>query len=266
MTDVAASVTALARLLAEACRPVFFTGAGVSTESGIPDFRSPGGVWDRFSAGEMTYANFLASDEGRRRYWRFGREVYPMIRDAAPGPAHVALATLHDLGRLDRVITQNVDGLHERAGVPADKIVELHGNSARVRCLACDARYGRDEVHAWIGEADVLPSCPACGGIVKPSSVLFGEALPPGVLAQARTCAAAADVFVVVGSSLVVYPAAYLPRHAKQAGATVVVVNLTPTPLDAQADLIIRARAGDVMTAVVAHLQDAPLGARGVIA
>ncbi len=265
MSAVAESVVALARLVAGARRPVFFTGAGVSTESGIPDFRSPGGVWDRFSARDMTYANFLGSDEGRRRYWRLGREVYPVIRDAVPGAAHLALATLHDLDRLDRVITQNVDGLHERAGVPAEKVLELHGNSARVRCLACGARYSRDEVHAWIGGSDDVPRCPVCAGIVKPSSVLFGEALPPGVMAEARACAASADVFVVVGSSLVVYPAAYLPRHAKQAGATVVVVNLTPTPLDAQADLVIPARAGDVMTALVAHLQDASRDARSVV-
>lgn len=249
-----ASIARLARLLARAHRPVFFTGAGVSTESGIPDFRSPGGVWDRGSAGEMTYANFVRSEEGRRRYWRFGREVYPVIRDATPGAAHEAMAELHHLGRLDALITQNVDGLHQRAGVPEAKVIELHGNSAHVRCLACGAHYSRDEVHGRIEAGDDLPACLACGGILKPRTVLFGEALPAGAMAEARRHAASADVFIVVGSSLVVYPAAYVPRHAKQAGATLVVVNLTPTSLDAQADLVIAGKAGDVMAAVVADV------------
>ena len=265
MTAVLDSVATLARRLDRARHPVFFTGAGVSTESGIPDFRSPGGVWDRFSAGEMTYANFLGSEEGRRRYWRFGREVYPVIRDAVPGAAHVALAALHELGRLDWLITQNVDGLHQRAGVPAAKILEVHGNSARVRCLACGAPYTRDEVHGWLEERDDIPSCLACGGMLKPTTVLFGEALPPGMMAEARRCAASADLFVVVGSSLVVYPAAFLPRHARQAGATLVVVNLTPTSLDSQADLVIRGKAGDVMSAVVMELHGARDGARRVL-
>jgi len=261
MTALTESVAALGRLLARARHPVFFTGAGVSTESGIPDFRSPGGVWDRFSAGEMTYANFVGSDEGRRRYWRFGRHVYPVIRDAVPGPTHAALAALHELGRLDWLITQNVDGLHQRAGVPPEKVLELHGNSAHVRCLACGEPYGRDEVHAWIEDRDEVPGCLACGGMLKPTTVLFGEALPGETMAAARRCAASADVFVVVGSSLIVYPAAYLPRHAREAGATLVVVNLTLTSLDSQADLVIRGKAGDVMTAVVADLRSARAGA-----
>jgi NAD-dependent deacetylase len=140
-------IVRLADLMARAHCPVVFTGAGVSTESGIPDFRSPGGVWDRFDAGEMAYANFM-SVEGRRRYWRFARAVYPVIRDAQPGAAHHAIAELYRLHRLDCCITQNVDDLHRRAGLPAEAVIELHGNAARVRCLDCAAVYTRDEVHA----------------------------------------------------------------------------------------------------------------------
>jgi NAD-dependent deacetylase len=254
---VTSAIERLAALFAAARRPVVFSGAGVSTESGIPDFRSPGGMWDRFRAGEMTYAAFLGSDEGRRRYWRFGRAVYPVIRDALPGAAHHAIAELHRLDRLDAVITQNVDDLHRRAGVPADRIIELHGNSARVRCLACGAEYRRDDVHAWVEASDEAPACRACGGIVKPTTVLFGEALPAGAMDEARRRASAADLFVVVGSSLTVVPAAYVPRHATRAGATLVIVNLTPTPLDAEADLVIAGKAGEVMAAVVAEIREA---------
>ena len=128
-----------------------FTGAGVSTESGIPDFRSPGGVWARFDPAEFTYRNFIGSVEGRRRYWALGRATYPLIRAATPGPTHRALVALHEAGRLDCCITQNIDGLHQRAGLPAERVLELHGNATRARCLDCAAPYARDEVHALAG-------------------------------------------------------------------------------------------------------------------
>ena len=177
-------------------------------------------MWDRFDAGEMAYANFM-SVEGRRRYWRFARAVYPVIRDAQPGAAHHAIAELYRLHRLDCCITQNVDDLHRRAGLPAEAVIELHGNAARVRCLDCAAVYTRDEVHAWIAAGDDVPLCRLCGGIVKPTTVLFGEPMPARVLAEAERRARAADLFVVVGSSLSVYPAAYIPpaRQARRGHA-----------------------------------------------
>jgi NAD-dependent deacetylase len=231
----------LAARFVEARRPVVFTGAGVSTECGIPDFRSPGGVWARFglsqarlgrgTAGgfappsEFTYRNFVGSIEGRRRYWQLGRETYPLIRAAAPGAVHVALTALHRLGHLDCCITQNIDDLHQRAGLPPEAVIELHGNATRARCLACQAPYSRDELHAWLQDGRCqVPECRHCGGIVKPHTILFGEAMPA---------------------------AAYMPLHAKRAGAALVIVNLEPTPLDREADLVIRARAGRVMTAVL---------------
>lgn len=244
----------LSDLLAGARRAVAFTGAGVSTESGIPDFRSPGGVWDRYEPAELSYQNFAGSVEGRRRYWAVGREVYPVIRGARPNRAHHALAVLYAAGRLDCCITQNVDGLHQRAGLPEDAVIELHGNAGRVRCLACRARFSRDEVHRWLDAGIDVPACPECGDVVKPDTVLFGEPLPPAALAEAERRARAADVCVVVGSSLAVYPAAYVPRRARDAGAALVIVNLTPTPLDHAADLVLRMAAGAALAAVARGL------------
>ncbi|MGH7279512.1 MAG: Sir2 family NAD-dependent protein deacetylase [Candidatus Rokuibacteriota bacterium] len=189
-----------------------------------------------------------------------GRTIYHVIREAVPNSAHLALAELFRLQRLDCCITQNVDNLHQRAGLPADRVIELHGNATRARCLGCGARYTRDEVHEWLERGADVPDCPACGGIVKPATVLFGEAMPLAETEEAQRRARASDLFVVVGSSLVVYPAAYLPLHARQAGATLVIVNLTPTPHDVEADLVIRGKAGDVMSAVLAASRAAGSG------
>jgi len=196
----------------------------------------------------MTWRNFIGSVEGRRRYWALGRQMYPVIRAAQPNAAHRALVALDRLGRLDCCITQNIDDLHQRAGLPPEKVIELHGNATRARCLECGRGWSRDEVHGW--DADV-PVCLDCGGIVKPATVLFGEAMPAHETREAERRARAADLFVVVGSSLAVYPAAYMPVHAKHAGARLVIVNLAPTPCDGQADLVVRGRAGEVMSAMI---------------
>jgi NAD-dependent deacetylase len=253
-----AAVDRVARLLQVARRPVFFTGAGVSTESGIPDFRSPGGVWDRFDPREMTYQNFVGSERGRRLYWSVGRHSYPLMRKAEPNPAHLALARLYRMGRLDCCITQNVDSLHQRAGLPPERVIELHGNATRARCLDCGAPYARDTVQQWLDAGADVPACPACGGIVKPHTILFGEPMPARAMEEAEQRSRAADLFVVIGSSLVVYPAAYMPAHAKTAGAALVIINLSPTPYDGQADVRIAGRAGEVMDAVVAALESLP--------
>ncbi len=245
----------LAALFLGARRAVAFTGAGVSTESGIPDFRSPGGLWDRFDPSAFTYRNFMGSVAGRRKYWELGRVTYPVIRAARPNAAHLALAELHHLDRLDCCITQNIDDLHQRAGLPPEKVIELHGNATRTRCLECGTAYTRDEVHAWLEARDEVPACRSCGGVVKPTTVLFGEPMPVPELQEAERRSRAADLFVVLGSSLVVYPAAYMPAHAKHAGATLAIVNLEPTPLDAQADLVVREKAGTAMAAVLEEVR-----------
>ncbi len=255
----AAKIEQLADLVGSAPRIVVFTGAGMSTESGIPDFRSPGGVWDRFDPSEFTFQNFMATEAGRRRYWKLGRTTFPVIRRAEPNPGHHALATLWRLGRLDCVITQNIDNLHQRAGLPADRVIELHGNSTRVRCLTCERPYERERIQEWLDAGVTVPTCdPPCGGTLKPRTIMFGEAMPRVELEEAERRARASDLFVVVGSSLVVYPAAYMPLHAKEAGATLAIVNLTETPHDALADLLIRGSAGAVLAAVVDRVQTRP--------
>lgn len=224
----------------------------MSTESGIPDFRSPGGVWDRFDPAEFTYQNFLGSVEGRRKYWQLGRHVYPVIRAAEPNAAHYAIAELDRLGRLDCVITQNIDNLHQRAGLPAEKVIELHGNATRARCLDCRRPYTRDEIHKWLEGGVEIPLCPPpCGGIIKPHTVLFGETMPVQETLEAELRAKRSDLFVVVGSSLVVYPAAMMPLYAKEAGAALVIVNLSETPHDDHADVLIPGKAGPVMEEIV---------------
>jgi NAD-dependent deacetylase len=248
-------IVELAARFAAARRAVAFTGAGVSTESGIPDFRSPGGLWSRFDPSEFTYQSFVGSYEGRRRYWALGRVTYPVIRAAAPNPAHLALAELHRLGRLDCCITQNIDDLHRRAGLPPEAVIELHGNATRARCLACGWACSRDELHARLERGVEVPDCEACGGVVKPHTILFGEAMPRAAVQEAERRARSADLFVVLGSSLAVVPAAYMPIHAKRAGAALAIVNLDPTPLDREADLVIRAKAGPVMAQVMERVR-----------
>jgi NAD-dependent deacetylase len=245
-----------ADLLAASRRVVVFTGAGVSTESGIPDFRGPGGLWQRHDPDDFTYQRFVGSEEGRRRYWAVGRALYATVRAAAPNAAHRAIVALDRLGLLDCVITQNIDNLHQRAGVPAEKVIELHGNATRVRCLACGADSTRDEVQARLEAGETVPDCRACGGILKPHTILFGEAMPVRETRLAEQRARAAGAFVVAGSSLVVYPAAYMPVYARESGARLVIVNLEPTPLDHQADVVLSGKAGDVMARLVAAVAE----------
>ena len=242
----------VAELIVAAERPVVFTGAGVSTESGIPDFRSPGGIWDRFDPNELTYQNFIATVECRRKYWQLGRELYTVVKGARPNAAHHAIAELHRMGKLDCCITQNIDNLHQRAGLPPENVIELHGNATRARCLSCDAPYSRDQIQEWLESGVEIPSCPPCGGIIKPHTILFGEPMPVRETLEAEVRAKESDLFIVIGSSLVVYPAAMMPLHAKRAGARLVIINMSETPHDPYADVLIPGRAG-LATAEIAQ-------------
>jgi NAD-dependent deacetylase len=244
-----------AQILTKARSVVVFTGAGVSTESGIPDFRSPQGVWARFAPDDFSYRSFMRSEEGRRRYWTVGRELYASVRAAEPNPAHRAVVELDELGLLDCVITQNIDNLHQRAGTPPEKVIELHGNATRVRCLVCGGVSTRDEVQARLEAGEPVPACRECGGILKPHTILFGEPMPARETQLAEARARRAGCFVVVGSSLVVYPAAYMPIYAKEAGARLVIVNLTPTRADHMADVVIPGKAGEVLGRLVAAVR-----------
>jgi NAD-dependent deacetylase len=244
-----------AELIAAARKLVVFTGAGISTESGIPDFRSPGGIWSRFDPDDFTYQKFVASPESRRKQWQMLGEGH-MTTDAQPNLAHYAIAELNDLGKLDCVITQNVDNLHQKSGVPAEKVFELHGNVQWAVCLSCGRRYPFEHIKARLAGGEEIPDCEACHGLLKPAAVLFGEALPQDVLQEASRRAADSDLFIVVGSTLVVYPAAYMPQYAVQSGAKLIIVNLSDTPMDSQAAVLIRARAGEAMSRIVEKLND----------
>jgi NAD-dependent deacetylase len=245
-----ASIEKIAELIAGSRRLVFFTGAGISTESGIPDFRGPGGLWTRLNPDDFTIEKFLGSDESRRKQWHFIQNGL-MTGRALPNAAHIAIAELHRMGRLDCVITQNVDDLHQKAGVPEDKVFELHGNMKRAVCLECRSRYPFEEIKARLDGGEDIPACPKCGGTLKPDVVMFGEQLPYKVLEEAGRRSRAADVFIVVGSTLVVYPAAYMPRYAVESGARLVIINLGETPMDREATVLVSARAGETMTAIV---------------
>jgi len=240
----------LAQLIIESQKVIVFTGAGISTESGIPDFRSPGGIWSRYDPEDFTIQKFLSSPAARKTIWKMSVEG-GLLTEAEPNLAHYAIAELYQLGKLDCVITQNIDNLHQKAGVPEDKVFELHGNVGWVVCLSCRRRFPMPEVLQKIKEGIEVPDCPGCQGILKPDAVFFGEALPQETLQEAIRRAQNCDLFIVIGSTLVIYPAAYIPTYAGEAGATLAIVNLTPTPFDHYAEVVIRGKAGEIMSKVM---------------
>jgi NAD-dependent deacetylase len=241
-----------ARILGGARRACAFTGAGLSTESGIPDFRSPGGIWTKYDPEEFAFPRFVSSAEARRRYWRWSAEFYPRMASAEPNAGHLALAALECAGRLRAVVTQNIDDLHRRAG--SKRVVELHGNATRVGCLSCHKTWPRAEVQAWLEGGLEDPRCDECGGILKPKTISFGQAMPERETEEAFALARESDALLAVGSSLVVYPAAAIVPAAHRAGASVILVNLEPTPFDELASVVIRAKAGETLARVAAQL------------
>lgn len=246
----------VAQWILESSTIVVFVGAGLSTESGIPDFRSPGGVWDRYNPEDFYYQNFMASEKSREKYWQMATEMYASIREARPNPAHRAIAELEQLGRLERVITQNIDGLHFKAGNTEDRVIELHGTALFVTCLSCSKQYSRDEIQHRLLQGVKVPYCDDCGGPLKPATISFGQSMPEKETREAFEKAAEADLFVVIGSSLAVQPAASLPQVAKRNQARLVIINRDPTPLDGLADLVIRGQAGEVMAAIVGEVKN----------
>jgi NAD-dependent deacetylase len=239
---------AVAAELATADHAVALTGAGVSTASGIPDFRSDGGIWDQYDPAEFHYSRFKADPGG---FWEKRLALYETLFDGTvePNPAHEALATLENRGLLDGVITQNIDGLHAEAG--SERIVEIHGNGRRVACEDCGQRRDLTPIQERADTGELPPTCEACGGVLKPDVVLFGEQLPAAQLQRARTHAREADVFLAVGSSLQVQPAATLPRTATRESGTLVIVNLEETGASALADYEFRADVTEVLPALV---------------
>ncbi len=237
----------LAGLLADAQRAVVFTGAGISTESGIPDFRSPGGIWSRMKP--IYFDEFVASEAMRREAW--SRTFSGAMRwvGAKPNAGHFAVARLVGRGKVSAVITQNVDNLHQESGVPAARVIELHGNASYATCLDCGLRHELEVLKQSFLGCGEIPSCRDCGGLVKTATVSFGQAMPPEKMQRATEETLACDLFIVLGSSLVVYPAAGFPLLAKENGAKLVIVNREKTEQDAYADLVIHDQIGPVMTA-----------------
>ena len=242
-------IAELARVIEQARRAVVFTGAGISTESGIPDFRSPGGIWTRMAP--IDFSDFLASEEARRETWRRRFAMEETFRGAAPNRGHRAVAELVRRGTAAAVITQNIDGLHQASGVPDRQVIELHGNTTYAHCLDCKARYELDTVRAAFERDGEAPVCNDCGGYVKTATISFGQAMPVDAMRHAEIETRAADLFIVAGSSLVVYPAAGFPELAKHNGATLVIINREPTGLDTIADLVLNRSIGETFGAAV---------------
>jgi NAD-dependent deacetylase len=242
-------VDKVAALILESSRVVVFTGAGISTESGIPDFRSPGGIWTKFDPDDFTIQKFMSSEKTRRMQWQMMAEGGLLV-DAEPNKAHHAVAELEKLGKLTCVITQNIDNLHQKAGSSPDKVFELHGNMKFVRCMGCDRRFPIEDILPRLNKEEI-PDCQFCRGVLKPDAVFFGESLPQPALNSAISHSRNCDLFIVIGSTLVVYPAAYMPMYAVESGAKLVIINLSPTPLDAKAAALITASAGEAMGKIV---------------
>jgi NAD-dependent deacetylase len=238
------------RMLDAATRVVVFTGAGISTESGIPDFRSPGtGIWTRTQP--IDFRDFMASDEIRQRSWARRFDGERVMEKAEPNQGHHAVAKLVRDGKATAVITQNVDNLHQRSGIALDKIIELHGNATYARCLRCDLRYELEELREVFQEFRRVEPCRECGGIIKAATISFGQTMPEDAMRRAQEVTEDCDLFIVIGSSLQVYPAAGFPQLAKQLGAGLVIVNREETALDQLADLVLREEIGPALSYVV---------------
>lgn len=241
--------TAIARLqdLVHAAGNILpFTGAGISTECGIPDFRSPGGLWTKNRP--IPFDEFISSQEARNESWRRRFAMQEQFAGARPGRGHRAIASLYRAGKVPAVVTQNIDNLHQVSGIPAEDVVELHGNTTFARCLDCNRHFELDWVRRRMdGGNGCAPDCPDCGGYIKTATISFGQAMPDGAVQRAQELAQYCEVLFAIGSSLVVWPAAGLPLLAKRSGATLVIINREPTDFDDIADLVVRGDIGTVL-------------------
>jgi NAD-dependent deacetylase len=244
-----AQIAELSALLRAARRGIVFTGAGISTESGIPDFRSPGGIWTKMMP--VQFQDYIANAEARRISWQRRFEMEETWNKVRPNTGHRAVAELLARGHIVHVITQNIDNLHQASGVPLDKVIELHGNTSYAKCLDCGTRVEIADIRVHFERHGDAPDCRLCGGIVKTGTISFGQAMPEEEMARAEAASLAADLFLVAGSSLSVYPAAAFPLMARRAGARLVILNREATEQDPYADLVIHGEIGPVLTAAV---------------
>jgi NAD-dependent deacetylase len=238
-------ISRLAALLSGSARTVVFTGAGISTDSGIPDFRSPGGVWSRMKP--IDFETFMHDEDARREAWQRTFSGAAGWVGAKPNEGHFAIARLVQSGKVSHVITQNVDNLHQDAGVPAHRVIELHGNAGYATCLMCGLRHELADLRDSFLEQGTLPACRACGGIVKSATISFGQPMPIEAMRRAEAASRECDLFIVLGSSLAVYPAAALPMVAKANGAALAIINREPTDMDGRADIVLHAEIGAVL-------------------
>jgi NAD-dependent deacetylase len=228
-----------AGMIKDAQKILVFSGAGLSTESGIPDFRSEGGLWEKYDPMDFYYQKIISDEKARTKYWEMIKDVYGILQKAAPNRAHLAIKALEENGKLLAVATQNIDGLHHEAGNSPDKIIEIHGTVATISCLSCGKQYKKDEITKRLHSGEEVPYCDDCSGILKPDSISFGQAMPEHKMSQAIMHARNCDLCIVLGSSLVVYPAASIPEYAVQGQAKIMIINREGTFLDRQADLVI---------------------------
>jgi len=242
-----------AELLQHAYRIVVLTGAGISTESGIPDFRSPGSIWQ--AAPPVNYRDFISKPEARQQYWQTRRNLSAKVAQARPNAAHYALVALEHMQRLLGVVTQNFDGLHQDAGLAKERVIELHGTAREAACTLCGARSSIAKVQQRIDVGEVDPRCPVCGGYLKSATILFGQRVPEAELTQAKAWAASCDLFFVIGSSLKVSPASILPRLALSRNVPLIILNLQPTSYDVLADVVFHEKAGEVLPQLIAMLK-----------
>ena len=249
--DIETGIARLRVFVDEANVVVPFTGAGISTECGIPDFRSPGGLWTKYQP--IVFDEFIASADMRSESWRRRFAMDAQFSTARPGCGHLALASLHRFGKIPVVITQNIDNLHQASGFADDKVVELHGNTTYATCLDCSRRYELAWVRERFEAAGRAPDCDDCGGYIKTATISFGQAMPEAAMRRAEALSSACDLFLAIGSSLVVWPAAGFPLLAKRSGARLVILNRDPTDFDDMADLGIRADNGQTLKPFIAH-------------
>ena len=246
------NIVLIAEQIAGGGKNVFFTGAGISTESGIPDYRSQGGIWDKFQP--VYYDEFMSSKDARIEYWRQKSELYQDLVKAKPNPAHKAIARLYEMGMLESVITQNIDGLHQESGLPDDTVIELHGSNKRIRCMSCGSISSIHAAQKRIEAGDLAPEC-HCGGYLKPDTISFGQAMPEAEVERATKLSQECDSFIVVGSTLLVQPAALMPVYAKQSGAFLAIINLSQTPCDEMCDVLIDGKAGEVLDKIAKKVE-----------
>lgn len=253
MSNMNDKISIIAQKISEGGKNVVFTGAGISTESGIPDYRSKGGIWDKFRP--VYFDEFMSSKDARIEYWRRKSELYHDLMQAKPNLAHMSIVKLHEMALIEAVITQNIDGLHQESGLPDDKVIELHGNNRRIRCMSCGTVSSIHEAQKRIEGGDLAPEC-EYGGYLKPDTISFGQAMPEREVEKATDLSRNCDFFMVVGSTLLFQPAASMPYYAKDSGAFLSIINLSETPCDEICDVLIREKVGQVLKEIVDRVSE----------